>query len=87
MSTDEVLLVMLTAMNDETSRFELDDELAHCNAFVSSTRIVFEFLSNNATLVKVSDALYNCGLDNQVISFGVLYLSVDPHELAQTILH
>lgn len=87
MFTQEVLHTMLVALSDEKSQIEANDELVHCNAFVSSIRVVFEFLATNATLVKLSDALYSRGLDNQVIGFGVLYLSVDPHELAHAILH
>ena len=86
MTIDELLHVMVSATVDETSHMEANDELVHCNAFVSSARIVFEFLATNATLVKVSDVLYKLGLDNQVIGFGVLYLSVDPNELAQAII-
>lgn len=86
MTTDELLHAMVSAMIDEKSHLEANDELVHCNAFVSSVRIVFEFLATNAALVKVSDLLYTLGLENQVIGFGVLYLSADANELAHAII-
>lgn len=86
MNTDELLHTMVSALVDETDHLEANGELVHCNAFVSSARIVFEFLATNTTLVKVSDVLYKLGLDNQVIGFGVLYLSADPNELAHAII-
>lgn len=86
MTTDELLNTMVSAMVDETSRMVVNDEFVHCNAFISSARIVFEFLAENATIVKVSDVLYKLGLNNQVIGFGTLYLSADSHELAHAII-